>query len=109
MRIASIEDRKADTCMQRTNGAQAAFLEAGAVQCGFCTPGLIVATHDLLARNATLDESDPIHRGVFINRRIIKDRTIAHAIIDSYSTASIIERTNHGNFTRSGTDRLRPV
>ena len=29
---------------------QAAFLEAGAVQCGFCTPGLVVATHDLLAR-----------------------------------------------------------
>jgi aerobic carbon-monoxide dehydrogenase small subunit len=29
---------------------QAAFLEAGAVQCGFCTPGLIVATHDLLER-----------------------------------------------------------
>ena len=29
---------------------QAAFVEAGAVQCGFCTPGLIVATHDLLSR-----------------------------------------------------------
>ena len=29
---------------------QQAFLEAGAVQCGFCTPGLIVATHDLLER-----------------------------------------------------------
>jgi carbon-monoxide dehydrogenase small subunit len=28
-----------------------AFLEAGAVQCGFCTPGLVVATHDLLAAN----------------------------------------------------------
>ncbi len=27
---------------------QAAFVEAGAVQCGFCTPGLVVATHDLL-------------------------------------------------------------
>ena len=27
---------------------QAAFLEAGAVQCGFCTPGLIMAAHDLL-------------------------------------------------------------
>src|SRR4029453_12529092 len=30
---------------------QQAFVEAGAVQCGFCTPGLIVAAHDLLERN----------------------------------------------------------
>jgi carbon-monoxide dehydrogenase small subunit len=30
---------------------QEAFAETGAVQCGFCTPGLIVATADLLARN----------------------------------------------------------
>ena len=29
---------------------QQAFLDAGAVQCGFCTPGLIVATDDLLRR-----------------------------------------------------------
>jgi carbon-monoxide dehydrogenase small subunit len=29
---------------------QQAFLDAGAVQCGFCTPGLLVQTHDLLAR-----------------------------------------------------------
>lgn len=29
---------------------QEAFVEAGAVQCGFCTPGLVVATHDLLQR-----------------------------------------------------------
>ncbi|TMF72887.1 MAG: (2Fe-2S)-binding protein, partial [Chloroflexi bacterium] len=27
-----------------------AFVEAGAVQCGFCTPGLVVAAHDLLQR-----------------------------------------------------------
>ena len=32
---------------------QEAYVEAGAVQCGFCTPGLVVATHDLLARNPT--------------------------------------------------------
>jgi carbon-monoxide dehydrogenase small subunit len=30
---------------------QEAFVEAGAVQCGFCTPGLVVAGHDLLRRN----------------------------------------------------------
>ena len=35
---------------------QEAFLAAGAVQCGFCTPGLIVATDDLLRRNP--DPSD---------------------------------------------------
>jgi len=29
---------------------QEAFVQAGAVQCGFCTPGLIVAAHDLLSR-----------------------------------------------------------
>ncbi len=29
---------------------QEAFVEAGAVQCGFCTPGFIVAAHDLLDR-----------------------------------------------------------
>jgi aerobic carbon-monoxide dehydrogenase small subunit len=27
---------------------QQAFVEAGAVQCGFCTPGLLIAAHDLL-------------------------------------------------------------
>lgn len=31
---------------------QESFVEAGAVQCGFCTPGLVVATADLLRRNA---------------------------------------------------------
>jgi len=36
---------------------QQAFIEAGAVQCGFCTPGLIVAVHDLLQRSAR--PSDP--------------------------------------------------
>jgi carbon-monoxide dehydrogenase small subunit len=32
---------------------QRAFVETGGVQCGFCTPGLIVAAHDLLRRHPT--------------------------------------------------------
>jgi carbon-monoxide dehydrogenase small subunit len=35
---------------------QEAFVEAGAVQCGFCTPGLIVAVTDLLQRDPSPDE-----------------------------------------------------
>lgn len=30
---------------------QQAFVDAGAIQCGFCTPGLIMAVHDLLERS----------------------------------------------------------
>jgi len=33
------------------HAVQRAFVEAGAVQCGFCTPGLVVATADLLRRS----------------------------------------------------------
>jgi carbon-monoxide dehydrogenase small subunit len=35
---------------------QAAFVEAGAVQCGFCTPGLIVAVTDLLQQHPSPPE-----------------------------------------------------
>jgi len=35
----------------RLHPVQDAFVEAGAVQCGFCTPGLIVAAADLLQRD----------------------------------------------------------
>jgi DNA mismatch repair protein MutL len=44
---------------------------------------------------ATLADQGPTRgpQNVFINRRIVKDRTIAHAIIDSYRVASINERS----------------
>jgi len=42
---------------------QDAFVAAGAVQCGFCTPGLVVATVDLLARQPTPTD-DEIHEAL---------------------------------------------
>lgn len=35
------------------NDVQQAMHEAGAVQCGFCTPGIVVAATELFARNPT--------------------------------------------------------
>ncbi|CAM5492740.1 (2Fe-2S)-binding protein [Streptomyces fumanus] len=37
---------------------QQAFLDAGAVQCGFCTPGLLVAADEMLERNPTPSDAD---------------------------------------------------
>ena len=44
---------------------------------------------------AALAEQGPTRgpQNVFVNRRIVKDKTIAHAIIDAYSVASIKERS----------------
>ena len=37
---------------------QRAFVDAGAVQCGFCTPGLVVATVDLLDRTPSPSDDE---------------------------------------------------
>jgi carbon-monoxide dehydrogenase small subunit len=46
--VVTVEGLAADG---RLHPVQEAFVETGAVQCGFCTPGLVVATADLLAHN----------------------------------------------------------
>jgi carbon-monoxide dehydrogenase small subunit len=43
---------------EQLGDVQQAFLEAGAVQCGFCTPGLLVAADELLERNARPTDAD---------------------------------------------------
>jgi carbon-monoxide dehydrogenase small subunit len=56
----------APTDTQRTSSSgasdlheiQQAFIDTGAVQCGFCTPGLVVASHDLLRRDPRPAEAD---------------------------------------------------
>jgi carbon-monoxide dehydrogenase small subunit len=46
--VVTVEGLAADG---RLHPVQEAFVEAGAVQCGFCTPGLVVAIADLLAHS----------------------------------------------------------
>jgi carbon-monoxide dehydrogenase small subunit len=48
--ITTIEGVQPDERGELTD-VQRAFVEAGAVQCGFCTPGLVMAVHDLLDRD----------------------------------------------------------
>ena len=40
------------------HAVQAAFVEAGAVQCGFCTPGLVMAAADLLSRRSNPSDDE---------------------------------------------------
>jgi carbon-monoxide dehydrogenase small subunit len=54
-RVGTVEGLATDAGL---HPVQEAFLETGAVQCGFCTPGLIVAVHDLLAHNPAPSEAD---------------------------------------------------
>jgi carbon-monoxide dehydrogenase small subunit len=51
--IETLEGLKNDRLMRIIKQA---FHEAHAVQCGFCTPGMLMTARDIIARHATLDE-----------------------------------------------------
>lgn len=53
--VRTIEGLSADA---ELDPVQEAFVAAAAVQCGFCTPGLIMATVDLLARNPSPSDDE---------------------------------------------------
>lgn len=58
--IITIEGVGDDKCL---DPVQKAFIETGAVQCGFCTPGMILAAKKLLEENPYPDEEE-IKRGI---------------------------------------------
>ena len=45
-------------CASELSAVQQAFLEHGGAQCGICTPGMILAAHNLLSRNPQPAESE---------------------------------------------------
>jgi carbon-monoxide dehydrogenase small subunit len=51
--VTTVESLAADGVL---SDVQQAFVDAGAVQCGFCTPGLVMAVDDLLRRDAAPTE-----------------------------------------------------
>jgi aerobic carbon-monoxide dehydrogenase small subunit len=53
--VVTVEGLAADGAL---HPVQEAFVGAGAVQCGFCTPGLVVATADLLAHSPDPSEDE---------------------------------------------------
>ena len=53
--VRTVEDLASGDTLDRV---QRAFVDAGAVQCGFCTPGLVVAAHDLVNRNPDASDAE---------------------------------------------------
>ena len=53
--ITTIEGLAADGAL---HPLQAAFQEHHSLQCGFCTPGIVMAAHDLLGREHVPDEQE---------------------------------------------------
>ncbi|WP_226553941.1 (2Fe-2S)-binding protein [Celeribacter naphthalenivorans] len=68
---------------------QEAFIEAGAFQCGFCTPGFVLMTRELIAQNPDPSEEDI---RVFLTGNLCRCGTYPQ-IIEAVKTAAARMRT----------------
>ena len=57
-RLTTIEGAGQDGAL---SDVQRAFVEEGAIQCGFCTPGFVMACHALLDRDPDASDDDIAH------------------------------------------------
>jgi len=87
--ITTIEGLAGDETL---NAMQSAFVEQGGVQCGFCTPGMILAAIDLLGRNPSPTRSE-IREGLSGN---LCRCTGYQKIIDAVETAAVSLKQSEG-------------
>jgi CO/xanthine dehydrogenase Mo-binding subunit/aerobic-type carbon monoxide dehydrogenase small subunit (CoxS/CutS family) len=73
----------------RLNDLQRAFLTHGAAQCGICTPGMLMAASDLLARNATPSRAEAEEALGGVLCRCTGYQKIVEAVLDVARPASI--------------------
>ena len=87
--LAEVEGRNVTTIeglsRDRSHPVQQAFVAEGAIQCGFCTPGMVIAAAALLARNAAPSQAE-----------------IAAAMEGAYRARGIGCRVRAGPVDRSG-------
>ena len=70
---------------------QKAYVEAGAIQCGYCTPGMVMAIYSLLQRNPQPNEEE-IREGI---KGVMCRCTGFYKIVEAVKTASA-EVSKHG-------------
>ncbi|MGE3861216.1 MAG: (2Fe-2S)-binding protein [Burkholderiaceae bacterium] len=93
MLAADVDGRSVTTIEGLSDGSslhpiQAAFVEHGALQCGFCTPGMILATHALLSENPSPSEAEIRHHLSGNICRCTGYVKIIEAVIDASRNAS---------------------
>jgi aerobic carbon-monoxide dehydrogenase small subunit len=82
------------------DAVQRAFIECGAVQCGFCTPGLVVTVHDLVGRVLADDDADD---GTACDDSVPSDAVIREALAGNLCRCTgyekIIDAVRHATAT----------
>ena len=72
---------------------QQAFIEAGAFQCGFCTPGFVLMTHQLLAHNPDPSEDDIRH---YLSGNLCRCAAYTE-IVDAVRLAAKLQKQSRAN------------
>jgi aerobic carbon-monoxide dehydrogenase small subunit len=89
-KIVTVEHLDSDGAL---SAVQQAFIEAGAFQCGFCTPGFVLMTHQLLAHNPDPSEDDIRH---YLSGNLCRCAAYPE-IVEAVRLAARLQKQNRAN------------